>query len=340
MIKRALHISLILFSATGAVFGQDVHFSQTENSHLNLNPALCGFENDLSINSNYKTQWKPTLAPFKTFAVSADACLNSKTKSPWNFSIGTQIYRDQAGDPQLNTTAINGYFASKIKLSENQNLGAGLFVGYRQLAIQSVDGQWASQYDGLAYDPEMISGETFSQMSFGKLNTGVGLAYHLGSGRKSKIQNNEKTLDVGLAIYNLNKPVNSFFEDSKERLYQRYSAFVKGHIGIRGSITSFQPAIFYHRQGSFQELQYGTYFSVNLLQSGNYIGTMNDYKLGIGLFHRWGDAVIAKIYANVGDFRFGMSYDFNISSLQLTSNLRGGTEFYLGYQLKSFRKKH
>ena len=338
MMNGLRHITFLICWISAVSFGQDVLFSQTENSHLNLNPALCGFENDLSINSNYKTQWKPTLAPFKTFAFSADANLNGKSKSPWNFSIGTMIYHDQAGDPQLNTLAINGYFASKIKLSENQNLGAGLFVGYRQLSLQSADGQWASQFNGLNYDPEMLSGETFDQMSFGKLNSGIGLAYHIGSGKRSRIENNEKFMDAGFAVYNLNKPQNTFFTDSKERLKQRYSAFVKGHISVRGSITSFQPAVYYHRQGTFQEIQYGTYFSVNLLKSGNYIGTMADYKVGLGLFHRLGDALIAKIYANVGDFRFGMSYDFNISSLQLSSNLRGGTEFYLGYQLKSFRK--
>ena len=58
MIRFILHIILVIWGMSTTAFGQDVHFSQTENSHLNLNPALCGFENDLSINSNYKTQWK------------------------------------------------------------------------------------------------------------------------------------------------------------------------------------------------------------------------------------------------------------------------------------------
>ncbi|MFT4600607.1 MAG: type IX secretion system PorP/SprF family membrane protein [Arenicella sp.] len=327
---------MLLFS--WGCYGQDVHFSQTENAPLNLNPALCGFENDLSISSNYKTQWKPTLAPFKTFALSADGCLNSNLRSVMKLNTGVLISRDQAGDPQLNTTSINGYLASKIKITENQYVGAGIYLGYRQISLQEEGGQWASQYNGTEFDTDIVSGEIMGQMKFGGLNSGVGLTYSVGSNPKSKLEGSEKNLTAGVSIFNLNKPRNSFFENSSARLYQRYSVFVKSKLGIRGSIASFEPSAYYHLQVPFQEIQFGTYVSFDLLNAGRYIGNMSDYKVGIGLFHRWKDAFIVKMYVNISSFKMGLSYDFNVSSLQLSSNVRGGTEFFLAYQLKSFKK--
>lgn len=337
---RALKHILLMFAFVGVQFGhaQDIHFSQTENSHLNLNPALAGFNNDLNISGNYKTQWNPTAAPFKTYAFSSDGVLNAKSKSNWKFSMGGMLFNDQAGAPQLNTTQLNGYFASKVKLSSDSYLGAGLFLGYRQLTIEGVDGQWGSQFDGQHYDSNIESGEAFDRTRRSNLNTGLGVAYHFESGNKSKIQNNSKAIDIGISIYNLNKPKNSFFNDSKARLSHRYSGFIRAELGLFGTILSLQPAVYYHRQGKFQELLYGTSIKLDMKKSGGYVGTMSNLTASVGLFHRLNDALIAKVQLELADFKFGFSYDFNVSQLQSSSRLRGGTELFLAYQIQSLKR--
>ena len=336
MLKR-LHIVLVLI-LTQISWAQDIHFSQTERSYLNLNPAFCGFENAVNVSMNYKTQWNPTLSPFNTYLISGDMCLSRNDRSKFDMSLGGMISRDQAGDPQLNTTMVNLYLSSKIRLTKNQSFGAGLFVGYRQVATGEADGQWASQFDGSQYDSDIDSGESFAQLKYGGINSGVGVVYHLGASKRSVQDGSAKTLTAGAAIYNLNRPREGFFINSTERLRQRMSFFVKSSLGFRGSILSVEPSTFYHRQGPFQELQFGTYLAVDLLNSGQYIGKMSELKVGVGLFHRIRDALIFKAYGTVDDFSVGMSYDFNISPLMLSSNVRGGIEFYLGYQLKSFKK--
>lgn len=326
---------LLVFVGVQTSSAQDIHFSQTENAHLNLNPALAGFNTDFNMSINYKTQWNPTLAPFKTYAFAGDGVLNPRSKSNWKFAMGGMMFKDQAGTPQLGTAQVNGFFASKVKLSESSYLGAGLFLGYRQISIEQMDGEWGSQFDGQTYDASILSGESFDKMRRSSFNSGLGVAYHFESGNKSKIQNNAKSIDLGFSVYNLNKPKNSFLADSKDRLSHRYSAFVHSDLGLFGTILSLQPAVYYHRQGQFQEIVYGTALKLDMKKSGGYVGTMNNLSASIGLYHRWGDALITRIQLELADFKFGFSYDFNISSLQTSSRIRGGTELFLAYQIKS-----
>jgi len=51
---------LILVLTTGfsqLSFAQEVQFSQFNASSLYLNPALAGVENDVTFNSNFRSQW-------------------------------------------------------------------------------------------------------------------------------------------------------------------------------------------------------------------------------------------------------------------------------------------
>ena len=167
--KRVCSILILCVISVNLVFAQDIHFSQTDQSHLNLNPALTGFEHDLNISLNYKTQWNPTNVPYRTYAASADMLFRPNSRSNVKMASGIMVFRDNAGDPQLSTTAVNANFAVKLKINEQNDFGAGMYLGYRQVAIQGADGQWASQFNGQKYDPDLASGEQFAKMSFGGL---------------------------------------------------------------------------------------------------------------------------------------------------------------------------
>jgi hypothetical protein len=52
-----------------------------------------------------------------------------------------------------------------------------------------------------------------------------------------------------------------------------------------------------------------------------------------GLFHRWKDAMIVRVGAELATLSFGMSYDFTVSNLSQVQKLQGGMEFYLKYSI-------
>jgi len=57
----------------------------------------------------------------------------------------------------------------------------------------------------------------------------------------------------------------------------------------------------------------------------------NPVNFYLGSWYRVKDAIIPYVGLEFGDFRIGMTYDVNVSSLKPGSNLRGGSEFSLIY---------
>ena len=91
---------------------QDIHFSQFNNSPLNLNPGLIGvFNGDYRFVGNQRTQWSSVTTPYSTFGLSADA--NGLFGSP--IGAGLSIYNDKAGDSEFGTMQI-GLGASYLSL--------------------------------------------------------------------------------------------------------------------------------------------------------------------------------------------------------------------------------
>ena len=59
-------------------FAQDIHFSQFNNSPLNLNPAQTGlFNGDWRFVGNLRNQWSSVPVPYRTFSLSTDTTLEN-----------------------------------------------------------------------------------------------------------------------------------------------------------------------------------------------------------------------------------------------------------------------
>lgn len=316
-------------------FSQDIHFSQSEYTPLNINPAFAGAEHSLRASINYKKQWDPTQMPFKTFAASADMVFLQKANSNWKLAGGINFFNDKVGEPELQTSGLNLHFASHIKLTDNNFLGAGIFMGYRQMSLNPEDGDWASQYDGYGFNNNIGSGEHFIRYSFADINSGAGVVYRYDGGKGIRSRNNHKSFIIGLSAYNLNRPNNSFLSDSEERLERRFSFSATGDFGMRQTKLTLMPSIFYHRQGKFQELLFGSYISYHVRAKTQYLGDSNPINLGVGVHCRLGDALIANVILDWSDFTMGMSYDFNYSSLQQSTRIQGGTEFFFMFKINS-----
>ena len=54
---------------------QDIHFSQFDETQLQLNPADAGVQHDVRVVTNYKNQWQTVGSPYKTFALAGDVRL-------------------------------------------------------------------------------------------------------------------------------------------------------------------------------------------------------------------------------------------------------------------------
>lgn len=343
-------IKNIVFLATTMLafptFSQDVHFSQTDFSPLHLNPALAGGINDFSANVNYKTQWSSVATPYQTIAASVSSIVNPTTKprQKVKLAVGIDFFNDWAGDANLMTNSIRLHFATHVRLAETQTLGLGVYGGYGMRTIDTDRMMWGSQYNGSAYDPNLSSGEQFSEKvlggSAGSFDVGSGLFYRY-SAKESRIRQNDRMeINAGFGAYHINRPKFGILAGSDERLNMRFSGFISGSFGIKMTKFTLDPAIYYHNQGPANELLLGSYVKYTFVEHSQMTDFVNEVTGSLGLFYRNLDALIIAARFDWHGLGVGISYDFNLfNSLIKTSKSRGGIEAMVRYVIPEFSRR-
>jgi len=156
--KKCL-IILLIFNQL-QLKSQDAVFSQINESPVILNPANAGSQYDIRTNLNFRQQWRSVTDPYITIAVSADAKLFSKNSSS-SLGLGLFVLNDKAGIAKLNNFKSGLIIAGKVPIASNQNISTGISLAFSQTHIDLSALSWDKQYDGLNYNPDLPSGETF-----------------------------------------------------------------------------------------------------------------------------------------------------------------------------------
>ena len=314
---------------------QDIHFSQIEFTPLALNPALAGANTNMQGIVSYRSQWNSVAKPFQTSAANFDVLLNREAqKRKGNFGLGILFFNDQAGAPKITTNMVNLNLSYHLIVKKYSTFGLGIYTGFGQRAIGTIDGRWATQFDGTSYNAAFASGEPINSPTYSYLDAGAGLLYTYSNTSGYMTQNRNRKINVGFAVYHLNRPNNSFVSDNGlERLNMRFSTFVNGEIGIENSNVCFLPGIYFQNQGNSNEILLGTYYKYIFSSGAVYTGNKKPLSISIGLFARVKDAVVGKILLEWDRYSMGMSYDINTSGLSSVSAYRGGFEIFLRYSL-------
>jgi len=315
-------------------YAQDVHFSQMEYSPMMLNPGLAGANSAFQANVNFRSQWKSVASPYTTIAASVDARFNDKKRDKKGIIAGgINFFNDQVGDLKVTTNIVNLNLAYHLILDRRQTIGLGIYSGWTQRSIAGSDGRWGSQYDGSSYNEGLASGETFNSPSFSLFDAGTGLLYTYKKKEGYMTQNNQLAINAGAAFYHVNTPKYSFVNQADEKLPLRWSIFANAIIGFKNSNGALMPGVYFNRQKTNMEILYGTYYRIALSNASQVTGRVKPAFLDLGLFHRWGDALIAKVSLEWGGISGGFAYDINISSLTEASRARGGFEVFLRYNM-------
>ena len=314
---------------------QDVHFSNMEFSPMTLNPGLAGANYDLQAISNYRTQWNavPGAAPFNTIAVSADMRLNSnKRNKSGHLAAGINFFNDQAGVNRISTNNVALSLAYHLIVGDNSTIGLGLQSGFGQRTLDAANGMWGSQYDGLAYNSTLPSGENLGTPSFSFLDAGAGIVYTYGTGETRMRSNDNVKVNAGYAVFHVNRP-NFSFTGGDDNLYMRHSIFANASFGIGSTNFAIEPGLYTQIQGPSTEILMGSDIRILINEGSKVTGNIQKTSVAMGVFYRNKDAVVTRIMFNYSGIALGFSYDFNISSLTQVTNTRGGAEFFLRWMM-------
>lgn len=301
------------------IYAQDIHFSQYFMSPLNINPAETGnYESEYRVFLNYRNQWASITVPYITYSISIEKKL-FKFSENLNTNLGLLTYNDKAGDGNFSTFQIGP--SLNVALKKNlYTFSFGFIPFFNQNSINFSNLYFDNQYNGLYFDPSIDHQEYFlkSKIKFFNINFGM---FFLKSFNSEKIS----FLKVGLAIFNLNKPQKSFFNNEKILLDRRTNFYIETKLFFTNSIRFF-PFFLLSNQKVLNEIYVGGLFEINTHSTylENFI---------IGLSSRLNDAIIIYSGLEFAYLTIIFSYDINVSPLVQASNMKGGFEIGIRYFL-------
>lgn len=309
-----------------SAFSQDVHFSQYYFSPLSLNPANTGkYKGDYSFYANYRSQWRTLDNGYNTYSVGGDVNLFPKNI---NISPGILILNDQSAN-YLKVTKILPSFALHHKIA-----GFKLHLGIQPgVVIKTIDFYKHSFPNQLnwntgSFDNTLPNNETNvgQRFTFFDLNMGFAASKRLGKFEP----------EIGLAFFHLNKPKESFLENTNNTLPIRQAY----NISINYSVT---PVII---------LNFHSLYGITTQASDLVTGLNLEFVLSRGPFFNnsvfagfmWRNGFDRNIDAGVItaglkylNYTLGFSYDITISELKTSVNSRGAYELAFIYRAKSTR---
>jgi type IX secretion system PorP/SprF family membrane protein len=312
------------------LFAQDPHFSQNEMIPALMNPALVGANHDIQANSAYRNQWNSVGEPFKTTYLSAELRVYPNKRIPKGFwGLGVVFMNDVGGSARITNNNLGLNFAYHLLLQPGHTLGLGINTAVGFYSISGTNGRWASQFDGVQYNMLIPSGEAFNAANFSFFDLGAGLLYTFRKKEMYLTKNDSRQINIGASAYHINRPQQSFVDRDVARLPIRLVGFANMIYGIDNTRIVVEPGVYYQQQGKARDLLVGSMVKYVVQNESIRTTAFTSSAVGMGVFYRNLDAVVARLsYENFG-FKLSLGYDFNISSLVRASGGFGGFEIGL-----------
>ncbi len=338
MLRAVLFSSIAFVSTTNKAMAQDIHFSQFDETPLQLNPANAGVQHETRFILNFKNQWQAVGSPYRTYAFSGDFRMLKKKKH--QMGLGIDFFSDKSGDAAFGSNQVNLSLTGIINLNDKSLLSGGLMGGFAQRSLNPAKLQWGSQYDGMQFNENIASGEV-STNNFSFFDLGAGLNYSYGTDEGYISANNARKVNLGVAVFHPHRPAYSFYGDKTQRLHTKFVLSGNAAIGMPNSNLVLKPSYIVFIQGGVKEITPGMTFQYILQEGSKYTGLKKSSAFSLGAYYRMRDAFIGIVRFEYSNYSIGFSYDVNLSKLRAVTSTRGGFEISLRWVYpNAFGNKH
>ncbi|MDX1653466.1 MAG: PorP/SprF family type IX secretion system membrane protein [Brumimicrobium sp.] len=318
-------ISVVLCALYFSSWSQDIHWSQYDHNPVFQNPGNVGqFNGDFRFHANYRDQWRSVTVPFQTLNLSAEA----KGLFDDNLNIGVLLFNDIAGDGKFRTIEFLPSASYLIKLTADSThlFRPGIQMGINFRSLNSGAFTFDNQWNGIFFDNNLATNETFQTESKTNFTWGLGGTYEYSLAKRKRII-------TGIALFNINRPNQGFFGDKIKR-DMRFNWFARGEYKV-GFDWDVLPSFQLNIQGTYSEFILGSQVRYILKDR------LGEYRaLMAGLFLRSRDAGYLVAGMEYQNWWAGVSYDLNYSNLYVVSRARGGIEFSVRYIFSTFNPKN
>lgn len=195
----------ILFFFALQTFAQDISYTQSFDSPLNLNPALTGyFPCKYRAGGNYKNRFPAYDNLYKTRTLWFDSKIKIDALRKQWFGAGFRFNNDVAGGSLRNTSGM-ATFAFNHGLTAGNSLyyTVGFGIGYQAHRLNYEGLVFDSQWDGNDFDPFLPANEYTLTSSNGFFDMSAGIMATYESQKANKVF-------IGMAMHHINKADESF----------------------------------------------------------------------------------------------------------------------------------
>lgn len=302
-------------------FAQDIHFSQFYASPLSLNPAETGFfDGNWRFTNNYRTQWSAIGVPYRTISAGFDKPFKLKKDS--KFGLGLFFVNDHSGASNLlvNKLFLNGNYIMTV--DDIHTFGFGLQVGYVVKSFTMNGLSLPSQFNENSgvFDPNLPNNLTTWDENINYADINIGVNYSGKIGKYNPFG--------GISLFHLNAPKESFLR-TEDKLPMRFVLNagiivpIKGNIYLKPNILT----MYHKRAGDWVIGSLGYYIMPEQNRISNlFAGVHARYSLNNI------DAFVLTGGIGLYGFDVGLSYDVNISDLQVATNNKGAFEISIIYK--------
>lgn len=322
---------------------QDTQFSQFNEHHSLLNPALIGANDNLRIVGGQRNQWKAAGSPFSTYGLGVEVRPpGRKKKTAGRYSSrrgkkvgmlggGLSVYSDNSADGTFKQLQANLALATYVPTGEKSFFSAAVQGGFSQYTIDGGNLLYPSQFDGKGYSSSATSGETWGGRTLNTNDLAAGIIWSYGHNVRGFTDQREVKFKIGFAAYHL-LPTNLYYINrSKNVLLPRYC----GHLEVIHSLGnmnySLASTLMYQMQGPYTQITGGSMLRFYSRHDTKYTGNLKRTTVGFGLYYRVKDALISTLLIEWHEqFSTGISYDISMSKMRYAT-YRGGLEISLRY---------
>ena len=337
-VKSIIIISFFFITISSKAI--DPHFSQFYASALSLNPALTGLSyGNLRLFTNMRNQWSGT-TPFQVYSVSADMTIWQNNGSYDFGGIGLYLQNNSTGTGYNDQNAMFSFAYHKaLNKKHTQYIAMGFQGGIKQLSIgdltaKTTQSQWL-QSSG--YDGNLSNQLNTTKVSIFNPDFQAGVFWYSFVGKSS-------TAFAGATVFHVSSP-NESINGNGGKLGRRI--VLHGGSKIKYSKKmAVVPNFVFMTQDRVWEVNLGTAveyditkFVKSLSKNPFHRTKPNSQVLSLGTWYRTSDAFILAMGLKYLDFKFGFSYDLNVSKFSAISKGNGGFEISLTYDIKKYKTK-
>jgi type IX secretion system PorP/SprF family membrane protein len=305
------------------LYGQNVYFSQYHLTPALTNPAIVASQNETHALLGFRQQRVGAGESFTTPTLSFGTPFFNKQERRRTGGFGVALLNESSGaNNSFRTTALLAHLAYNLPLSETHFLSFGLQGGYY---IRGIDASKVTTETLFlnGFDVNDLGEEVgvFND-AFPVVNSGL-LFY-------KENENGQKAYQLGLALYALNRPSMSFYQEI---------APVPIALQLTGEWLAYQemywqlhPTFRFIQRGNQQDWQAGL-MARYLFPPQNRPGSiLKEGAMGLGIWYRPSGVAVAALQIEQPDYILNISYDLGLSNQLPLRESSNALELTIGWR--------